>query len=106
MNQNSCFDYYFLLCSTPPEDVHAADDPQAHTSSSCDLAGFTPDKVESFQTRFENDYDIYTDSNCSVAWFHTFHPEGAPPLATIYASVSLQSRSPSWILHYLIVVPK
>ena len=50
--------------STPPDDVHAADDPQARTNSSCDLAGFSPDKVESFQTRFENDYDIYTDSDC------------------------------------------
>ena len=91
--------------STPSEDVHTADNAQACTKPCCDFAGFSPDQVELLQTWFENDYDIYTDSDC-VAWLHTFHPESAPPLATIYASVApLQSKSPLQILHYLIVVP-
>ena len=51
---------------------------------------FPPDKMDLYERRFENGYDVFTDSDY-VAWLQTYHPESAP-LTNILSSVTpLQS---------------
>ena len=51
---------------------------------------FPPDKMDLYERRFENGYDVFTDSDY-VAWLQIYHPESAP-LTNILSSVTpLQS---------------
>ena len=61
------------------------------------LPVFAPERIELFETRLENGFDVYEDSDY-VSWLQFYHPESAPALsvAAAFSCVSpLQSVSQS-----------
>ena len=70
---------------SPPEDLLM--DPPLSPPPSTNIPNFSPDKIELLEGRFENGYNIYTDSEY-VMWLQTFHPDKAPSLADVFFSVT------------------
>ena len=48
---------------------------------------FSPETISLYEERFENGYDIYTDTNY-IAWLEQFHPDCLPSLCDMFASVT------------------
>jgi hypothetical protein len=48
---------------------------------------FSSEELERFETRYENGYDIFTDERY-VAWLHKYHPNSAPSISSLFASVT------------------
>ena len=47
---------------------------------------FPPEKMDLYERRFENGYDIFTD-NDYVTWLQKYHPESVPSVADVFSSV-------------------
>lgn len=71
-----------------PEELPEEPPPSPPPSSSSPPV-FAADKIELFEKRLENEYDIYTDTEY-VLWLQTFHPESAPSLSDVIAVAPLQ----------------
>ena len=64
-----------------PRDVNSQPD---HASST---PRFSPEVISQYKERFENGYDIYTDTNY-VTWLQEFHPDCVPSLSDMFESVT------------------
>lgn len=45
---------------------------------------FSPDKIQLFERRYENGYDMYTDREY-VAWLRAVHPDSESSVATLFS---------------------
>ena len=57
-----------------------------HSQPSTTIPTWSTDKAELFERRWENGYDVYSDSEY-VAWLHQFHPDSSPSLSAVFSSV-------------------
>ena len=59
---------------------------------------FSQEELERFEKRFENGYDIFTYEKY-VAWLQEYHPNSAPSVASVFASVSPLEESVALLEH-------
>ena len=48
---------------------------------------FHQKKIELFERRYENGFDLYSDSDY-VTWLQMYHPESVPSIASVFSAVS------------------
>ena len=64
---------------------------------------FSPEVISQYEERFENGYDIYTDTNY-ITWLQELHPDCVPNLSDMFVSVMPFGALDTLILHQLLAV--
>ena len=75
------------MCTPPAQPESPQSDRPVDSTPPGDPPSFPPKKIELFEKRFENGYNVFTDSEY-VAWLQIFHPSGVPSPADLFLSVS------------------
>ena len=71
----------------PPVNSAPPGDPPVYSAPPGDRPYFPSKKIELFEKRFENGYDMFTDSEY-VTWLQIFHPSRVLSPADLFLSVS------------------
>ena len=75
------------MCTSPAQPESPQSDRSVYSAPPGDRPYFPPKKIELFEKRFENGYDMFTDSEY-VTWLQIFHPSRVLSPADLFLSVS------------------